>query len=682
MNLLITCLMSAIPRTGSALSLFAIFSLVWGAVLAALSVRAAEPPTLTGSLLPDGTVLRLELRGTAGTNYTIESSSDLKDWSRLVDGLPQNGILGADFSFTTGGPKRFFRGRETGAGSTNSFPTNVVVSANTNLSVTTIVTTNGGSAVLYGLDGTQFTLTVPPFTLPEAQLVTVTLVTNIGGLPFAGGLIGAVRLDPEDTDLWGAATLQITLPTTLDRRKVVSFGVNSDGTEFYLTPDRVTTNGVLIPIVRLGVYGSAIAELDEINAASTAAFAALALPLAEGAPEGSLHAASANLNDCYPQETDAARLIHRNLNRNMRSMSQDLASLIAEARQNQLLGVTEDTFDTGDLLNAGEDASCQYLRTQLQPYFIEAASNCALMKVLLIKALEIERQRQLIGAEPNPACPSALADFPLCPAMQNCLKEIELCCLGGKKGPAKVSEIYALARQDQLLSTACLTSSAVEDAVEACTSNSWTGRIIFNARGETNKVISDGRVTQVTTERYVAQFSGDVWESQELIFPGFGGTVTLRIRGRISYEDYYNQTTDVSDECSGSHTVDEARTVAASETWYRVDLSINPNGTYGLLAGHIDNNTGIAGAEGTSTDYYFRRFGRREFTEQGSQCVDHVETNTDTSRDVALLPPVNVFNRNMADERTVEGSATIEKFLTDPATDGHYQWSFQRVREN
>ena len=53
--------------------------------------------------------------------------------------------------------------------------------------------------------------------LYPAQLITLTLVTNISGLPFAGGFLGAVRLEPEGLDLWGAATLQVSLPPTVDR---------------------------------------------------------------------------------------------------------------------------------------------------------------------------------------------------------------------------------------------------------------------------------------------------------------------------------------------------------------------------------------------------------------------------------------------------------------------------------
>jgi hypothetical protein len=653
--------------------------LAWSTIF--YSVSAAEPPRLTAKLVTGGSDVRLELHGTTGTNYVIESSADLKAWTRVVDGPPQNGILAAELSLVSGGTKRFFRGRETG-GATVAFPTNVVVNANTNLSVTTLVTTNGGSAVLYAPNGTQFTFTVPPLTLPEPQLITLTLVTNIGGLPFAGGLLGAVRLEPEGLELWGAGALRISLSPAVDRRKIVSFGANSDGTEFYLTPDRVTTNGIVIPVTQLALYGSAVAERSELSAASVVSVADLNALDTDMTPEGhlpELRRASINLNDCFPERTEIARLIGRNLTRNMRSMSQDLASLLAEARQNQLLGVTEDTFDSGDLLNAGEDASCQFMRTQIQPYFAEAAQNCELMKVLLVKVLGIERQRQLIGAEPNPACASAFRDFPLCAALQNCLKEIEICCLGGRKGPMKVAAIHALARQDQLLGTGCLSSSAIDQAVQACTSNAWTGTIVFTANAEKTDTISDGRVTQVTIERYGAQFTGQVWESQELIFPGFGGTVTLRVRGTVTYDDYYNQTTDVEGECGGSHSIDESRSVAAGESWYRVDINLNEGGTYSLLAAHGDSATGMPGAHANSTDSYFRRSGRKELTDRGSECVSSVESRTLNSIDVALLPPLAFFT-GRTDGTNVTGNASIEKFITDPPTDGRYQWDFQRHR--
>jgi hypothetical protein len=638
------------------------------------AVSAAAPPNFTANLGGNGSTVHLELHGATGTNYLIESSTDLRAWSLVANGPALNGVLGADISLATGGSKRFFRGRE-GLASTSNFPTNVVLAANTNLSITTLITTNGGSATLYATNGTRFTFTVPPLTLPEPQLVTMTLVTNIGGLPFTGGSLGAVRLEPEALDLWGAATLQITLAPEVDRRKIVSFVANGDGAEFHLTPDRVTTNGIVIPVTQLGVYGSAMAELSELDAAS-ASFAAFD---AAETMEGDLHAASINLNDCFPERTQIAQAVARNLTRSIRAASQDIASALAEARQAQLLGAQEDTFAVEDALNGAEDAACALMRSQIESYFTDATQNCELMRVLLVRTIGLERQRQLLGAESNPACSSTLADFPLCAGLQNCLKEIELCCLGGKKGAGKVAAILALSRQDQLLGTHCLSSSAIENAIDACSSNAWTGTLTFNASGEKVVDTSQLTVTQITTERYTAQFYGEVWDSQEIIFPGVGGTVTMRIRGRIAYDDYYNQTTDNSADC-GSRSIYQSETVSAADTWFRVDLSINPNGTYGLLAAHIDNNTGISGAEATETDFTYSRTGRKEFTEHGSECVYKVESRTTTSRDVAFLPPAILFNAVMSDTNKVSGNITIEKYIDSPPTDGKYEWSFERHR--
>jgi hypothetical protein len=137
--------------------------------------------------------------------------------------------------------------------------------------VSFLVTTDGGSGVLYSTNGTQFTLTVPPLTVLDVEVVTMTVVTNVGALPFSQGILGAVRLEPDGLPLWDAATLEISLPPGLDLRKIVSFTSEGDGSSFHLTPDRVTTNSVLIPVTQLGLFGSALALDTEVPALSSAA---------------------------------------------------------------------------------------------------------------------------------------------------------------------------------------------------------------------------------------------------------------------------------------------------------------------------------------------------------------------------------------------------------------------------
>lgn len=395
--------------------------------------------------------------------------------------------------------------------------------------------------------------------------------------------------------------------------------------------------------------------------------------------ETGVRSASISLNDCFPERTEIARLVGRNLSRSIRATSQDIATALAAARQAQLLGVTEDTFDASEVLNTAEDATCRLIREQIEPYFADATSNCELMKILLVKTLGMERQRQLLGAEPNPACSSVLSDFPLCAGLQNCLREIELCCIGGRKGPGKVAAIRALSRQDQLLGSGCLSSSAIEEAIGVCSSNAWTGTLSFNARSERVETVGDQRSSVTTTERFSAQFYGEVWESQELIFGEFGGTVHLRLRGRVAWDEYFNDTRRTEGECGGYYSVDESRTVSATDTWFRVDLSLNPGGTYGLLAAHIDSNTGISGAEATDTSSYYSRIGRKIFTDQGSECVNQVEARTTTHRDVALIPPVTFFNGTMS-SNSVTGGADVKEFMQYPPTDGRYEWSFERHR--
>jgi hypothetical protein len=163
----------------------------------------ATPPTVTASLnRAEGTV-RISLTGTPGVSYVVEASKNLQQWLPVTTSAAANGSLELVEPVTATSAQRFYRGREAG--------TNVIVGplANTNVSLTTLIQTNGGSAVLYGSDGARYVLEFSPGTLLEPTLVSLTAVTNVAGLPFASGIIGAVRVDMNGVNLWGAASLRI-----------------------------------------------------------------------------------------------------------------------------------------------------------------------------------------------------------------------------------------------------------------------------------------------------------------------------------------------------------------------------------------------------------------------------------------------------------------------------------------
>ena len=157
----------------------------------------------------------LKLNGSPGAAYAIDVSSNLVNWSALSSSIATNGILSLTLDLAPNHPALFYRGR---AVVDTLPPLSLTLGVNTNTTVFSMATPRGGSSVLYGADGTRYTLTLPSNSIPGAKIFTLTEVTNLSGLPFAQRPIGAVRIEPADFVLWGAAALEISFGTNIDRR--------------------------------------------------------------------------------------------------------------------------------------------------------------------------------------------------------------------------------------------------------------------------------------------------------------------------------------------------------------------------------------------------------------------------------------------------------------------------------
>src|SRR5438445_9073534 len=216
-----------------------------------------DPPALEANRL------RLSLHGETGSNYVIESSVNLTNWSFLFSGMATDGLVSFLHSPAFDSDSLFYRAHSGVA--QVAVPINVQPRADTNATGGTLVTVDdGGDFTFFGSDGTRFSLTFPSNTIPDATLVSMTLVTNVSALPFSRGIIGAVRLEPEDLDIFGAGILEISFPTNIDWRQIVSFTCGNDGSDFYLTHDLVHRNYVIIPLTYFGTFGSCLATTQEL----------------------------------------------------------------------------------------------------------------------------------------------------------------------------------------------------------------------------------------------------------------------------------------------------------------------------------------------------------------------------------------------------------------------------------
>src|SRR4051794_5230068 len=99
--------------------------------------------------------------------------------------------------------------------------------------------TKSAGAVL-GPDGGSIragpvTLTVPAGALLDAQRITVTPLTAVGGSPL-GQLLAGAELEPQGLHFVKPAHLTLTLPADVSPADAVAFGFDGTGTSFHLTP--------------------------------------------------------------------------------------------------------------------------------------------------------------------------------------------------------------------------------------------------------------------------------------------------------------------------------------------------------------------------------------------------------------------------------------------------------------
>jgi hypothetical protein len=106
-------------------------------------------------------------------------------------------------------------------------------------SATAEIGPEGGVVSVTSLDEVTFTLTVPALALDDPVAITLTPVAAIDGLPLSGGLLAAVRIEPEGLWFDLPFLLTITLPegqTVPAGNQILGFAFEGEGEEFHLCP--------------------------------------------------------------------------------------------------------------------------------------------------------------------------------------------------------------------------------------------------------------------------------------------------------------------------------------------------------------------------------------------------------------------------------------------------------------
>jgi hypothetical protein len=623
--------------------------------------------------------LQLVLLGNPDGSYAIESSINLSNWTTLFTGLAVNGRM----EYNTTLPSlsaQFFRGRP----DTTMPPINITPLIETNHATETFVTMDGSETVLYAKNGTEFRLTFPSNNVATPTLFSMTLITNIPNLPFAGGLIGAVQLGPDDPDLMGAAKLTITFSTNIDRRHVASFTANADGSGIYLTPDRITGNRVTIPITHSGIFGSALATTQELNQVSLAVppETALSLPVKKTAAPSLAQAPLSSTLLCFPGEVTEAARIRNHIRAALRRIQSKMALIIEVERQRQLVGVES---DTSDIFAQAIPLACKFYEDEILPYWPETAANCPLMTVLLQFSLGIDRQFQLLGVPDEQRCTAnILSPGLLCPGFKGCLNEIKLCCLSGHQGTDRIRDVVSLVRQQELLgiegerALGCfdLQDEAVQFVIDVCTKTKWRGSVIAKEEGNDYEKIVYPTGYEELTQNMHTFFAGFAISSSEQIIEGIGLMASVDIVGPITATTLRDDYSEYDSKCGQGLNIDT--TTASGDANGKYILQLSENSTnYSLtilFMGLADGQQFLYGRERNE------RVTTVGPTDIGCIGFEHLFSSSETDTYFAA-PQLYSFSAPIgADTNTISGSTNFPGFIIGYPTRIKFQWNLHRSK--
>ena len=255
------------------------------------------------------------------------------------------------------------------------------------------ITTAGGSISAEDSDtGTVYTLTLPEDALVSDAQITITPVSSLAGVP--GGLVGAVKLEPEGLVLNKPATLEIAPedPSTAppaDRQ--VAFTSEGDGKDFHLLPD--PDGGLAVEILHFSIPG--VGDMTSSDAASVAS-----RPPARSQAQYESEMRDAVSKEDIPREVAISRDYYRDVVKPklQAALSSDdamdaaFASELSWQRLASVLGIDDELApEIGEALGLLRDI----LRNAADRAYNRCVQNHDLAAVR--RMLQVERTAQLMG---------------------------------------------------------------------------------------------------------------------------------------------------------------------------------------------------------------------------------------------------------------------------------------------
>jgi hypothetical protein len=143
-------------------------------------------------------------------------------------------------------------------------PKSVSVTLDNAKAATAVIPVTGGTLSATGTDGSVFTLTIPDMALGGDEKITMIPLTAVSGLPFSGGFVAGVQLEPEGLELFQMATLTIKPAKDVPIARQVAVSYHGTGDNLYMQPLDPTA-GVSMHILHFSGYGIASGITGEIE---------------------------------------------------------------------------------------------------------------------------------------------------------------------------------------------------------------------------------------------------------------------------------------------------------------------------------------------------------------------------------------------------------------------------------
>ncbi len=230
--------------------------------LTTTALPAFPTPTLENVRYTGGSQLQVDLVGGAGVECRVERSANLLDWTPHLTTNPPSARI--TFQVAAADEIGFLRVRGPGSRPPSN-PIRVTPIPASGAKVSGDIGLFGGTLSLTNAAGWIYSLEIPAGALGGTETLTLTDLTRVDGLPFAGGLRAGVELRPAGLLFDTPVTLRITSPSALDPAADLGFHALTDGREFALVPhvdaDR-TASFHLLYLATVGVARGTVAEVQ------------------------------------------------------------------------------------------------------------------------------------------------------------------------------------------------------------------------------------------------------------------------------------------------------------------------------------------------------------------------------------------------------------------------------------